>query len=34
MEELQSNDEDKSAGLGERDREQVVNLVDLSDRVQ
>jgi hypothetical protein len=31
MEELQSYDEDKSAGLGDRDREQGVNLVDLSD---
>jgi hypothetical protein len=32
-EELQSYGEDKSAGLGDRDREQGVNLVDLSDRV-
>jgi hypothetical protein len=33
MEELQSSDKDKRAGLGDRNREQGVNLVDLSDRV-
>jgi hypothetical protein len=32
-EELRSYDKDKSAGLGDRDREQGVNLVNLSDRV-
>jgi hypothetical protein len=30
-EELRSYDEDKRAGLGDRDREQGVNLVNLSD---
>jgi hypothetical protein len=33
MEDLRSSDKDKRAGLGDRGREQGVNLVDLSDRV-